>query len=211
MGAIQQILLAATPASGGPFDPLTLSNLVAWYDFSLLTGTTGDLVPTLTDSSGNGHTFTQTGDPRATLATAAVNGKNVLRFDGFADFYLKGFSFASSTWTVVAIYAKPSAGGHPTNQRIVSACGASSDYVDGLIISEPTNATYSPKGVLSILTSRAPTHLGFGREILPGGATDSSWFAGDLCEVILCNGSMPTGEQANVRSYASTKWGVTIP
>jgi hypothetical protein len=81
MVAIQQVLLAAGGGGAAPFTPASLgAALRAWYKCDLLTGANGDPQSTLTDSSGNAFTLTQSGTVRATLAAADLNSKNTLRF-----------------------------------------------------------------------------------------------------------------------------------
>ena len=207
------LLGAATRRSaGGSWTPTDEgTNLKFWYDMSLLSGSDGTLISSLTDQSGNGNTLTASGGQRPTLKLSIVNSLNVLRFDGSGNviFSLVVSYGTATTWNVIAVYSKPSAGGAAANQRIMSAYGTSADFLTGLIVSEPTNATYSPKGVLSAFTSRQIATLGLGNEMGPLGPTGSSYFGGDICEIIGVRGTI--SNVSGAKTYISNKWGVTIP
>lgn len=73
----------AAAGGGGPafWDPTALSTaLRAWYQADIISGSNGDPQGSITDSSGNAFTLTQTGGNRATLAAADLNSLNTLRF-----------------------------------------------------------------------------------------------------------------------------------
>lgn len=68
--------------------------LLAWYDFSLLTGSNGGAVSKVLDLSGNGQDVNQvTTANKPTLVAAAQNGLNAIRFGSTA--YLARASFGT--------------------------------------------------------------------------------------------------------------------
>jgi len=84
----------ASSAASGPVDgtwvptDLTASILRQWYPMDQLTGSNGDPIGTLLDKSGNAlNTMAQTGTNRPTLATASLNGLNVVACDAVANQY----------------------------------------------------------------------------------------------------------------------------
>ncbi len=103
------------PIGVGAFNPRALPNLLAWYDASdsstclnntspITPATNGQTVTQWTDKSGNGNHLTQgTGISQPVVATNALNGKQVLNFDGSNDSCVTGFSFAlAATKTLTA-------------------------------------------------------------------------------------------------------------
>lgn len=127
------ILLTGAGTKGGAalFTPANLGSVIrAWYRMDLLTGSNGDPISTILDSSGNGFTLTQAGGTRGTLAVADLNGKNTLRFT------------AASTQR------------YPLNLTILSGSAAGSFYIVQKVVSAAAqngspewgtgSATYTP-------------------------------------------------------------------
>jgi hypothetical protein len=131
MSAQQLLLAEAAAAAGGSWTPANLGAVLrAWYQFDLITGSNGDPQSSLTDSSGNGFTLTQSGSLRATLATADLNSKNTLRFTAAST---QRYSLAT------AILSGSSAGSFYLIQKVISAAAqnGSPEWGTGA-------ATYSP-------------------------------------------------------------------
>jgi len=78
-----------SPTAAIPWAPTDLSTtLRQWYPMDQLSGSNGDPIGTLTDKSATGlNTMAQTGTNRPTLATNALNGKNVVACDATANQY----------------------------------------------------------------------------------------------------------------------------
>lgn len=108
----------SVPSGAGGFNPLSISGLVAWYDFSDITklwkdtGRTsavtadGDIVLGVTDKSGVGHHLSEaTNGP--TYKAAIQNGRSILRFDGTNDILADATLNQSqpNTWFIVAKHA----------------------------------------------------------------------------------------------------------
>lgn len=104
-------------------DPASLTNLLAWYDFSdtsrMFTSnagtgavTSGSAVGYVTDRSGNGWHLTQaTANNRPTF-TGTIGGVNCLQFDGTNDSLATSSAWPLSgdaTWTLFAVYNRTSA------------------------------------------------------------------------------------------------------
>lgn len=71
---------------GSDFSPTQISDLVAWFDASQITGLNDDdPVSTWEDSSGNGNDVTEAGANRPLYKVNIVNGLPVVRFDGSND------------------------------------------------------------------------------------------------------------------------------
>lgn len=78
--------MEARPTGGGAFSPLSVSGCVYWADASQQTGyVDNDLVNSVTDFSGGGHTGTAAGSARPTYKTGIMNSLPVFRFDGAAN------------------------------------------------------------------------------------------------------------------------------
>lgn len=77
---------SACPQGVCAFTPLSLgTNIRAWYQANLLSGSTGDPQSLLPDSSGNGFDLSQTLALRPTLQVADLNSLNTLRFTASAN------------------------------------------------------------------------------------------------------------------------------
>lgn len=71
-------------AGGGGFDPLTLTNLAAWYDASdaaSFTYSSGSLVSQWNDKSGNGRHVSQATGSKQPTRTGTQNGMSTVVFD----------------------------------------------------------------------------------------------------------------------------------
>lgn len=91
------------------FLPTDISDLGAWYDGSDLTTLTetGGLVTTMADKSGGGFDIVaMAGDEPTTGTNTWSNGRNVLFFDGSAD-YMEVSSFPMATTSTTFIVCKP--------------------------------------------------------------------------------------------------------
>jgi hypothetical protein len=106
------------PVGVGAFGPRSIGNLLSWHDSSdsssCLTSTSpetpatnGQTVTRWKDKSGNGYHLDQgTGISQPTVVTGALNGRQVLNFDGSNDSMVTGFSYAlasSKTMTVFVV------------------------------------------------------------------------------------------------------------
>lgn len=92
------VLSAAAGEPVPPFDPTSLTDLVAWYNAADLSSISlsGSEVTQWNDSSGNGHHATQGTSVRRPLSgTRTLNSLNVLDFDGSNDFLINNGIAAS--------------------------------------------------------------------------------------------------------------------
>ncbi len=89
-----------------PFLPTNLLSLLAWYDADAITGLSDDdSVATWEDESGNGFDATQTiGSLQPTYKTSILNGKPIVRADGFDNFLEIGnkSAFENDNFTIIA-------------------------------------------------------------------------------------------------------------
>lgn len=81
-----------TPA----FSPKNMPGLVGWWDASVGVSTTGALIDSITDLSGNGYTLTSTGANRLTLVSGALNSRAAAEASG-ASLYARTLGPAQST------------------------------------------------------------------------------------------------------------------
>lgn len=73
----------AAAGGGTPWTPAELGlTLQCWLDGSQLSGSNGTPISVWTDASGNGLNGVQSGENRPTVATGALNGLNVVNFNG---------------------------------------------------------------------------------------------------------------------------------
>lgn len=94
------------------FSPKDIEGLLAWYRAESLTLSDGAAVGSWTDSSGNGHTLSQSTaslKPLFYSKTGIINGKPVVRFDGTDDLMTPATTYIDQTKKLTA-YAlvKPS-------------------------------------------------------------------------------------------------------
>lgn len=134
-----------TISSGLSKNPLSISDLVAYYDDSDLASITesGGFVTQINDQSVNGNDATQPGNTgfQPKTGTRTINGLNALEYDGFLDFLIgpvpdfsggKGFTFS-------AVVQSDAPG--TSNPVLCSTIGALSDE-GGLDIFYTTDGTF---------------------------------------------------------------------
>lgn len=104
------------PVGVGSFNPRSISNLLSWHDASdsasclnstspETPATNGQTVTRWKDKSGNGYHLDQgTGISQPTISTGALNGRQVLNFDGSNDSMVTGFSYALAASKTMSIF-----------------------------------------------------------------------------------------------------------
>lgn len=217
------------------FTPLSVSGLKMWYDASdasTITKDGSDFVSQWNDKSGIGINLTSTGTAKPLWVDAVKNGKPVIRFDGVND-YMSNTS--SSTYsqpnTLFFVGTSPNADGEgmfdgggstrnllnrqSTNTyRVYAGTGvtggtASTSFQIFRVLFSDGNGELDINGS-SILTGQTINTFGMANPILA--AFDSSGPSGyadiDICEVLLYNASLSSGDKASVLSYLNTKWAI---
>jgi hypothetical protein len=78
------------------FSPKQMPGLVGWWDASVGVSTTGALIDSIADQSGNGYTLASTGANRLTLVSGALNSRSAAEANG-AQLYARVLGPAQSS------------------------------------------------------------------------------------------------------------------
>ena len=65
-----------------PFSPSQMPGIIGWWDISRGVSSTGGLIDSIADLSGNGYTLTSTGSNRLTLVSGALNSRAAAEANG---------------------------------------------------------------------------------------------------------------------------------
>ena len=226
MGCGQQALLMGQ--SGIP-----LSNLVAWWKADSLVLSDGDAVASWSDSSGNGHTATQsTGANKPTYKASSLNGKPTVYFDNNDQL---DFSSAICTGAcTVFVVARSIAIQGSDDRPILGVQSSSNDYklvcdiggnapftVSGVHSSNfrttlwsQLNVTKAGSGATTVNyrlnrasfgsgTSSGSTSTGCNRI---GGSTGNTGWHGQISEIIVYSVVLSAGDITTVETYLETKY-----
>ena len=231
------------------FDPRSISGLAAWYDASsaetLFTATSGGsavagggAVARWEDRSGNGfHLGQATANNRPLRITSAINGRDVLRFDGSNDFIERATtssSMAGSPFSVLSgatmfmvlrRAANNNAGAHGTRSNSATnhhPFGTS--YFDSFASSDRKswaqayNANLHLYGVVA--SSSAWTAFQNGSQIFTTSSItltalrhisfpdNGSPAAMDLCEAVFYSRDLSASERISVQNYLNSRWAI---
>lgn len=217
----------------GGFSPLSLSP-VAWYKADSYVGNDGDAVATWADSSGHGYGATE-GTNKPLYKTNIINGKPAMLFTAtLLSRLVATFSqnppftiYAVTKWTDLPIVQESVFDGKGDLECFLFVNGVTLDmYVNNGTQIGPVNIAdlrvllihkviVTSNGVSSSLTinnltpvvgnmsQTALTGLTIGKR--GGTATYTNAY---IPEVILFNGVLPTGDQASVYNYLSSKYAI---
>lgn len=112
---------------------ISLSGLHSWYDASnaaSITSSSGS-VSQWNDLSGNGrHAAQGTSAYRPTTGTTTQNGKNVINFDGTAQYLIADASITSNAMTIFSVYKRNGGGPNGTYGRLFSFWGGPGTPLD---------------------------------------------------------------------------------
>lgn len=114
------------PRAGG-FNPASISNLGAWWDFSDSSTVSLSLsaITSVTDKSGNSRTATQsTGNNQPAIAASVRNGRSAALFDGLND--ALDVTWGAQQFTAITLFAvvQPTGAGGGSLGRIYSRDGS---------------------------------------------------------------------------------------
>lgn len=193
----------------------------------------GDPVSSWTDSSGNGHTATQTGTARPTFKSNIVNGKPVVRFLASSLTSLNVTSPPSgvSPWTVFVVSKVAASAllitiGEPVTARPVGPLFSDTDgnfyTANRSSYSAASNAFTGAFHVFSVESNGTGIPLNWvdgTSQSVSGGASagagnwtqiGSNASNGDIAEIILYNADLGSTDRANIEKYLGTKYGITV-
>jgi hypothetical protein len=221
-------------ATPGEAAPLTIDNLVLWLDGSDTDNITesGGLISQVNDKSGNDENGTSTDTLRPTLASNALNGRSVMRFDGADDYFNINSSITYRTIFVVAKSDDTTfsnypgiigdfTGTSPSNGHILNgidgttklgtaASSFTTAYRNGTLIAASSGHNFSPLdeywiGAFELPANTTNTTSAIG--MVNGGAR---YWDGDIAEIIAYSSTLDSTDRAIVESYLSTKWGIDV-
>lgn len=229
--ARRAVLQAAT---GGAFDPASLSPLLRLKASSITGLVNGDPVATWPDVSGNARHATQaTAAKRPTWVTGVLNGKAVVRFDDVDDGMVTGLTQTSdfSAWIVynyrqAAAAPRRALAGGPTgaNNWLMGPYQNKHQAFNGDFLPTPPSvvqgvfvehvmtqsATVAEHFVANVsygTRAAAPTwpgELGVGAV----GVENVEPLGGDVAEVIVVAGVLSAADRANLHDYAFAEYSI---
>ncbi len=170
-----------------------------------------DFAAVVPDQSGNGnHAITTTDDEAPKLIRGAMNGHDVLRFNGKKNHYhYDSLSYGHPT-CVVAVYQKVDSGGM-SYQRIVSSGAEGMDYQSGGVSMFPDSEAFGVGAVGPTVTIKNGKNLNDYRNFFigfPNVARTRQIFEGDLAELIVFKRSLSKPERNAIEQYLQQKYGI---
>jgi len=236
----QMTLLGCGSSGGGGFSPLSLSPLI-WLDATQLGLSDGASVAQFTDLSGNGNHFVQaTTANKPTFRSSGINGKPAVEGDGVDDAMTLAAFGAQATWwgfitlRLIAIPAYGVVWGvndyNPDANYILLEINASAQLRIGTNITTTTPNLAAVTGVnYSFLLAGSASAGSLKGDTLSPDSTRALNFSraneasrlfnrGDsqpsnvrIGELVYGSGTLTADQQTALWTYASTKWGTSIP
>ena len=203
-------------------------------DSSTITLVSG-AVSQLNDKSGNARNATQANaSKRATVSTAAVNGKNAILFDAVDDGMITSYNFQqANSWTMYLVASQGSAGRRAVQSSgtntMMSIYRAASNvvFINGIavrfanwesintvsmaVLVAPPSGNFSFFGNGTDLTDRTRAVTGWGGNVCLGGEGSqypNEVFGGTFCELIIVATSQTTAQRQQFEGYLAWKWGI---
>lgn len=221
---------ASNPVTPG-FSPLDVPNLAIWLKADVLSLTNGDVVPSWTDSSGNGRPAVQATSARQpTFRAAVLNGKPVVRFDGVDDF-LRTVTFPlvqPNTTFIVCKWAattslKAAHDGYTNSKAVVDFESGAIRLYAGTAVRFSTastawrllNVTWNGPATVARAEGGAGVTLNPGTGAMNGltlgsqGMGSAGYAAIDIAEVIEFSRQLTADELNRVGNYLAAKYGLT--
>lgn len=213
--------------------PTDISGLVNWLKADSLGLADGTAVATWTDSSGSGNSGTAAGTAQPTFKTGILNSLPVVRFNGTTNVMALPNAITTQT-SVFIVYTGSSGSGSLISQ--LNASGAwlqrnTAVWVNAnqasLVITPGINShrLYAQtfdytgssfnvyiEGTNAVTSSTAYTSfVGAGVTYEIGARNgNSEFFTGDIAEVIIYSRILTTLERAQVDTYISNKYAITV-
>jgi hypothetical protein len=182
--------------------------LIAWYSAENFSIENGKRAPYFADASKKGnHARQPLPISRPTLIKDGINGKPVLRFDGFDDcMFIESMRYLTPV-TIYAVWAKPSPGGVPY-QRLYSSGSRGADYQAGGVYYIPASdgngvAPAPPQLHKKIIPTQVDISI-FCLGRLNAGITQ--FFSGDLAEMLIYTKPLSIEDQRKVEQYLQQKY-----
>ena len=228
--------LSALGTDTTPFSPDDVAGLIVWLDADDASTITevSNVVSQWDDKSGEGNDVSQAVEAdKPLLVAAAHNGKNTIRFDGSTE-YLQRATFVNSTATqqvhIFIVCTMPSGttgdldvldAGAASNRILFGRAATFYRLLAGVDLQSGTNNVAFAQFNLvangsSSIIRRNKSDVGTGDAGTNGlnGITLAAQFNGlanadiDICEVLIYDASVSTGDRDSIETYLQDKWGV---
>lgn len=219
------------------FRPTAISGLAAWYDATVgVTDAGAGAVSTWADQSGNGRDLTQgTAGSRPTTGTRTQNGRNVLDFDGSADFLDGSSAFTQGNSDTVFVVCLNDDGADSTTQVAYNADDATQAECRLLKVSTnvwratsggsldggtPNASAHLLAGVFngvsselrldgaSLATGTAGTNSGSYSPHVGRNPSGSAYWDGWIAEILHYDTALSATDIARVEAYLNAKWAI---
>ncbi len=190
-------------------------------------------VSQLNDKSGNARNATQgSASKRATVSTAAINGRDAIVFDAVDDGMITSYNFQQANSWSIYLVARQGSGGRRAVQSsgknaLFSVYRAASNVVFvtsairfanwespnavGMgVLSAPSSGNFVFHGNGTDLTDRAKAVESWGGNVCLGaeGLFSGEVFDGTFCELIIVATSQTTAQRQQFEGYLMWKWGI---
>lgn len=192
--------------------PTDIPGLKIWLKADAIGGlSNGDPVGTWADQSGNGNDFTQaTGGLQPLWETNQLNGLPIVRFDGIDDVLHTTAPTGDGAWTCFLVIKSVDNSaeyifevGDGTHAIIQGFAGPIIEYFD-TPRTTVGNISTSAFQVITIAVGNTVTGLW----ALGGTYFGSSWWPGDMAELLLYNSALSAGDQSKLQRYLKVKYGL---
>lgn len=221
--------------------PDTISNLDAWWKADSLNLANGAAVATWIDSSGNGLDATQANATRQpSFATAVVNGRPAVRFNGAEEDRLDSAASSSySETTIFAVFRPVATLATNQNLRAVNGTGGLQFFFrsDRLKLAKSNIAEFGASNVVitssrfqigtalfsdaadqvvyyhdgvNVGTASTTLSMNAGLGTYIGNTATGEALNGDIAELIVYSRVLSTSERATVHSYLQDKYAIAV-
>lgn len=220
------------------FRPTDITGLAAWYDATVgVTDAGSGAVSAWADQSGNGRDLAQgTAGSRPTTGTRTQNGRNVIDFDGTADFLDASSAFTQGTSDTVFVVCLNDDGADSTTQVVYNGDDAATAHCRLLKVSTnvwratsgatidggtPNTSAHLLVGAFngasgselrldgtSLATGSAGTNSGSVAPHVGRSGAGAAYWDGWVAEILHYDSVLSAADTAKVEAYLNAKWAV---
>ncbi len=216
--------------------PASVTGLKGWWDASTLPNSDNTEVTTWPDASGNGKDLIGITTTTGTVRTNIQNGLRIVRFDGVDDVMsaatfgtfaqpnmvfvvAKGtttsaqmalFDSISGTAHAVSVDSRAGQGITIRTTASIKADNAIGTFKIYQCYFNNTTSYVSVNGSTIVGPGTIGTSALTNFQLAKGG-TSTFWgpLGGDVCEVLVYNADVSSGDATNIRTFLGAKWGIT--